>query len=76
MTFIDVLSFVVGMIMVKKLFNIRNTVITIKTSVSKVAKQLAGSISLLKTIKGGEIESQNDSQKEYMIKIRMHGMKI
>ena len=37
--------------MVKKWFSIRNIVTTINTSVSKVAKQLAGAISLLNTIR-------------------------
>ena len=51
---IGVVSFIVGRIMVKKWFNVRNTVGTIKMSVIKVAKQVAGAISLLKTIRGGE----------------------
>ena len=57
--------------MVKNCFNIRNSVITINTSVNKVAKQLSGAISPLNTIRGGETASQNDSQKEYIIKIRI-----
>ena len=44
-SFIGVLSFVGGMIMIKKWFSIRNTVTTINTSVSKVTKQLAGALS-------------------------------
>ena len=51
-SFIGVLSFVVGMIMVKKWFNIKNTVTTINTVVSKVTKQLARAIS-----SGGETAS-------------------
>ena len=66
---IGVLSFVVGMIMVKKWFSFKNTVTTINTSVSKVTKQPAATISLLNTIRGGETESLNDCQKEYIIKI-------
>ena len=58
-SFISVLSFVVGMIMVK----------IMNTSVSKVTKQLAGAISLLNTIRGAETASLNNCQKEYIIKI-------
>ena len=47
---IGVLSFVVGMLMVKKWFSIRNTVTTINTSVSKVTKQLAGALSVPSTV--------------------------
>ena len=69
-SFIGVLSFVVGMIMVKKWFSIENTVKnTINTSVSKNTKQLAGAISPLNTIRGGETASLNDCQKKYIIKI-------
>ena len=77
-TFIAVLSFIVGMIMVRKWFSIKNTVTTINTSVSKVAKQPAGAISLLNTIRGGETTHLNDCQKEYIIKIRItwHGILI
>ena len=66
---IGVLSFVIGMITVKKWFSIKNIVITIKTSVSKVTKQLTGAISLLNTIRGAETTDLNDCQKEYIIKI-------
>ena len=55
--------------MIKKWFSITNTVTTISTSVSKVTKQLAGAISLLNTISGGETANLNDCQKEYTIKI-------
>ena len=55
--------------MIKKWFSIRNSVITINASVSKVMKQLAEAISLLNTIRGGETASLNDCQKEYIIKI-------
>ena len=41
------IHFVVGMITVKKWFNVSTTVVTINASASKVAKQLAGAISLL-----------------------------
>ena len=51
---LGVLSFVIGMIMVKKWFDVRNTATTINTSASKVAKQLAGTISLLNTIRRGK----------------------
>ena len=67
-SFTDVLSFVVGMLMVKKWFSIRNTVTTSNTSVSKVTKQLAGTISLLNTIRGGGTASLNYCQKEYINK--------
>ena len=70
-SFIDVLSFVVGMIKDTKWFIIRNTITTINTSVSKVVIQLAEAISLLSTIKGGETASLNDRQKEYIINIRI-----
>ena len=53
-SFFGVLSFVVGMIMVMKWFSIKNTVTTINT------KQLAGAISLLNTIRGGETVNLND----------------
>ena len=53
-------KFCIGMIMIKKLFSITNTVTTISTSVSKVTKQLAGAISLLNTIRGGKTASLND----------------
>ena len=68
-SFIGVLSFVIGMIMVNKWFSIRNTVTTINTSGSKVAEQLAGAISLINAIRGGETSSVNGCQKEYIIKI-------
>ena len=51
---IGALSFVIGMIMVMKWFNIKNTVTTMNTSVSKVTKQLTGAITLLNTIRGAE----------------------
>ena len=47
-SFIGVLSFVIGMIMVKEWFGVKNTVTIINTPVIKVAKQLARAISLLK----------------------------
>ena len=46
-SYIGVLSFVIGMIIVKKWFSIKNTVTTINTSVSTITKQLAEAISLL-----------------------------
>ena len=55
--------------MVKKCFNIKNTVTTINTSVSKVTKQLAGAISLFYTIRGGETASHYDCKKESIIMI-------
>ena len=57
------------MIMVKKWFSIKNTVTAINTSVSKVSKQLKGTISLLNTIRGSETTDLNHCQKEYVIKI-------
>ena len=66
---IGILSFVIGMIMVKKCFSIENTVTTINTFVSKVTKQLTGAISLLSTIRGAETTDLNDCQKEYITKI-------
>ena len=57
--------------MFKKRVTIRNTVITLNTFVSKVAKQLAEAISVLTRISGGETASLNGSQKEYIIKIRI-----
>ena len=67
-SFIGVLSLVVGMIMVKKWFSIRNNIISINTSVSKAANQQAGAISHLNTIMAAETASVNDCQKEYIIK--------
>ena len=66
---IGILSFVIGMIMVKKWFSIKNTVTTINTSVSKVTKQLTGAITLVNTIRGAETTDLNDCQKDYIIKI-------
>ena len=66
---IGVLSFVIGIIMVKKWFSIKNTVTTINTSVSKVTNQLTGAISLLNTIREAETTDLNYYQKEYVIKI-------
>ena len=62
--------------MVTKWFSIRNTATTNNTSVSKVAKQIAGAISLLDIIRGGETASLNDCQEEYMIKIKITWHKI
>ena len=64
---IDVLSFVVGIIMVKKWFSIKNIVTTINTSISKVTKQLTGAISRLSTIRGAETTYLNDCQKDCII---------
>ena len=68
---IGVLSFVIGIIMVKKWFSIKNTVTTINTFVSKVTKQQTGAITLLNTIRRAETRDLNDCecQKEYIIKI-------
>ena len=49
---IGILGFIIGMVMVKKWFSVKNTVTTINTSVSKVTKQLTGAITLLNTIRG------------------------
>ena len=59
-SFIGVLTFAVGMIMIKKCFSITNIVTIISTSVSRVTKQLAGAISLLNTIREGETANHND----------------
>ena len=59
------------MIMVKKWLGVRNTVTTINTSESKVAKQLTGAILLLNTIRGGETTYVSEIQKECTVKIRM-----
>ena len=66
---IGILSFIIGMVMVKKWFNVKNTVTTINTSVSKVTKQLTGAITLLNTIRGAESTDLNECQKDYIIKI-------
>ena len=75
---IGVLSFVIGMIMIKKWFSIKDTVTTINTSVSKVTKQLTGPISLLNTIRRTETTDLNHCQKECIIKIGItwHGIMI
>ena len=65
---IGILSFIIGMIMVKKWFSVKNTVTTINTSVSKVTKQLTGAITLLNTIRGVESTDLNECQKDYIIK--------
>ena len=66
---IGILSFIIGMFMVRKWFSIKNTVTITNTSMSKVTKQLTGVISLLNTIRGAETTDLNDCQKEYIIKI-------
>ena len=66
---IGILSFIIGMIMVKKWFSVKNTVTTINTSVSKVTKQLTGAITLLNTIRGAESTDLNECQENYIIKI-------
>ena len=66
---IGILSFIIGMVMVKKWFSVKNTVTTINTSVSKVTKQLPGAITLLNTIRGAESTDLNECQKDYIIKI-------
>ena len=43
---IGILGFIIGMVMVKKWFSVKNTVTTINTSVSKVTKQLTRAITL------------------------------
>ena len=66
---IGILSFIIGMVMVKKWSSIKNTVTTINTSVSKVTKQLTGAITLLNTIRGAESTDLNQCQNNYIIKI-------
>ena len=59
---IGVLSFVIGMIMIKKWFSIKNTVTTDNTSVNRVTKQLTGAISLINTIRRVETTDLNNCQ--------------
>ena len=66
---IGILSFIIGMVMAKKWFSIKNTVTTINTSVSKVTKQLTGAITLLNTIRGAESTDLNECKQDYIIKI-------
>ena len=66
---IGILSFIIGMVIVKKWFSVKNTVTTINTSASKVTKQLTGAITLLNTIRGIESTDLNEFQKNYIIKI-------
>ena len=66
---IGILSSIIGMIMIKKWFSVKNTVTTINTSVSKVTKQLTGAIILLNTIRGAESTDLNECQENYIIKI-------
>ena len=66
---IGILSFIIGMIMVKKWFSVKNTVTTINTSVSKVTKQLTGSITLLNSLRGAESTDLNECQKDYVVKV-------
>ena len=62
---IGILSFIIGMIMIKEWFSVT----TINTSVSKVTKQLTGAITLLNTIRGAESTDLNECQENYVIKI-------
>ena len=57
------------MIIVTKNYNVRNTVVTINVSLSKVAEWLAGAISLLHSSIGEELVDITESQNECMIKI-------
>ena len=66
---IGILSFIIGIFMVKKWFSVKNTVTTINTSVSKVTKQLTGAITLLNTIRGAESTDLNDCWKDYVVNI-------
>ena len=73
---IGIISFIIGMIMVKKWFSVKNTVTTINTSVSKVTKQLTGAITPLNSLKGAEsigAESIDlkECQKDYIIKVEL-----
>ena len=61
---IGILSFIIGMVIIKKWFSIKNTVTTINTSVSKFTKQLTGAIALLNTIRGAESTDLNECQKK------------
>ena len=66
---VGILSFIIGMVMAKKWFSIKNNVPTINTSVSKVTKQLTGALTLLNTIRGAETTDLNECQKDYIFKI-------
>ena len=68
-SYIGIFSFIIGMVMIKKWFSIKNTVTTINTSVSKITKQLTGAITLLNTIRGAESTDLNEFQKDYIFKI-------
>ena len=68
---IGILSFIIGMIMVKKWFSVKNTVTTINTSVSKINKQLTGAITLLNSLRGAESTDLNECQKDYIVKVEL-----
>ena len=73
-SFIIVVSFDIDIIMAKKWYIIRNTIVTISTSVRKVAKQLAGALSLLNLIRGGGAIDISESQNKCVIRIGMTGL--
>ena len=68
---IGILSFIIGMIMVKKWFSVKNTVTTINTSVSKVTKQLTGAMTLLNSLRGAESTDLNECQKDFIVKVEL-----
>ena len=68
---IGILSFIIGMIMVKKWFSVQNTVTTINTSVSRVTKQLTGAITLLNSLRGAESTDLNECQKDFIVKVEL-----
>ena len=68
---ICILSFIIGMIMVKKWFSVKNTVTTINTSVSRVTKQLTGAITLLNSLRGAELTDLNECQKDFIVKVEL-----
>ena len=64
---IGILSFIIGMVMVKKWFSVKHTVTTINTSVSKVAKHLTGAMTLFNSLRGAESTDLDECQKDYII---------
>ena len=68
---IGILSFIIGMIMVKGWFGVKNTVTTINTSVSRVTKQLSGAMALLNSLRGAESTDLNECQENYVIKVEL-----
>ena len=72
----DTASFIVGMIMVRKWFNVKNKFVTINALVGKVAKEKGGAISPLNTIRVGEGLEISENQNVCMIKIEIAWQQI